>query len=155
LWNPAKKENLMKIVAVISQNPAPPPTPNFSEWGLGGAVAFLIVRELAQWFRRKEADESSLIKSLVESQQSQIQALVQSQQSQIQALTESQRQTADATRQLNEAFRAGLVELRRYNTESQQRQHNAAARLHERLDAIERKVVVPPDGRVERSRIPG
>jgi hypothetical protein len=127
--------NVLNTKALTLAATQPLPTPSFSEWGVGGAIALLLVREAATWFRKKEADESSLVKTLVEAQQNQIKSL-----------TEAQQQNAAALAKLNETIRTAMAVIQRQHTETSQRQYNAAARIHERLDAIERRVVVPDDG---------
>lgn len=54
--------------------------PNLTEWGLIGALIYLVAREGLSWFREKETSETALVNNLIANQQRILERLLEVQQ---------------------------------------------------------------------------
>lgn len=75
------------VATDVEPQPLPPFAP-LTEWGIFGAVGYLLVQQALGWFREKETSESSLISSLIANQQRVLERLMEIQERQHSDLVE-------------------------------------------------------------------
>ncbi len=125
----------MKAIAEIPVNPLPPVNPSqlapAAEWGLWGAIAFLVVREGFKWFNSKEANESRLLHSLIENLQS-------SQSRLLEQLVEVQANTNTAINGLKTAVEQLGQQIRAETSQIAQANQAAIREVNARIDRLDK-----------------